>query len=158
MSSLMPVKAWMPVGIRTPGFTRVDHSSTTAPSSIRTIPASITRSRAACPPVVSRSTQAMGPASAASAAATVQLHERPVEVGPAVAEQAPGVAVAADLLEVEARRDHLFAVVVRLRDDRASVVRDEGMAVEGDRQLLALLRADAVRGDERHHVRRGVSL
>src|SRR5262245_48299361 len=158
IASVMPVNAWIANGMRTPGFTSVDHSSTTRPSSSRTMPASMTRSRAACPPVVSRSTQAMRPASAPSAAATVQLQERPVEIGPAVAEQPPGMAVAADLLEVEARRDDLLAVIVRLRDDRAGVVRDEGMPVEGDRDLLALLRADAVRGDERHDVRGRVAL
>src|SRR5688572_22958592 len=158
MSSVMPVNCWMAYGMRAPGLTSVEYSSTTSPSSSSTMPASITRSRAACPPVVSRSTQAIRPASASSAPPTVQLHERRVQVGPAVAEDAPGMPVLPDLFEVEGRRDDLLAVVVGLGDDRAGVVGDEGMPVEGDLELLALLRADAVRGDERHDIRRGVAL
>src|SRR5688572_28574984 len=158
MASVIPVNCWMAYGIRVPGFTSVEYSSTTAPSSMTTMPASMTRSRAACPPVVSRSTQAIRPASAPSAAATVQLQERAVKIGPPVAEHAPGVPIPADLVEVEARGQDLFAVVVGLGDDRARVVGDEGMPVEGDFELLALLRADAVRGDQRHHVCRGVAL
>src|SRR5262245_10076442 len=154
----MPVNSWMAYGIRTPGFTSVEYSSTISPPSSSTMPASMTRSWAACPPVVSRSTQAIRPASALSAAATVQLQDGPVQVGPAVAEQAPGMAVLADLVEVEGRGDDLLAVVVGLGDDGAGVVGNEGMAVERDLELLALLRADAVRGDERHHVRGGMAL
>ena len=66
--------------------------------------------------------------------------ERPVEVGPAVAEHAPGMAVAADLVEVESRGQDLLAVVVGLGDDLARVVGDEGMPVEGDLELLAASR------------------
>src|SRR5687767_1951525 len=154
----MPVNSWMAHGIRTPGFTSVAYSSTTSPSSIRTMPASMTRSRAACPPVVSRSTQAIRPASAPSVAAGIQLQERTVEVRSPVAEYAPGMAVAADLVEVEGGRDDLLAAVVGLGDDRARVAGDERVPIAGDLELLALLGADAVRGDERHHVRGGVAL
>src|SRR5688572_22126198 len=154
----MPVNSWIAYGIRTPGFTSVAYSSTTTPSSIRTMPASMTRSRAACPPVVSRSTQAIRPASAPSVAAGIQLQERPIEIGPPVAEHAPGMAVAANLVEVEGGRDDLLAVVVGLGNDRAGVVGDEGMSIEGDLELFALFGPDAIRGDERHHVRRRVAL
>src|SRR5262245_18132509 len=154
----MPVNSWMAYGIRTPGFTSVAYSSTTAPSSTRTMPTSMTRSRPACPPVVSRSTQAIRPASAPSVAATVQLQERRIQVGPAIAEHAPGMAIAADFLEIESRGDDLLAVVVGLGNDRAGMVGDEGMPVEGDLELLPPLGANAVRGDEWHHVRGRVPL
>ena len=47
IASVMPVNCWIAYGMRTPGLTSVEYSSTTPPSSIRTMPTSMTRSRAA---------------------------------------------------------------------------------------------------------------
>src|SRR5262252_5934601 len=55
----MPVSTRISSGMLHSGFTSVDHSSASSPSITRTMPISVTRSRIATVPVVSRSTKAM---------------------------------------------------------------------------------------------------
>src|SRR5271165_6343917 len=75
--------------------------------------------------------------------------EDPVEVGAAVAEEAPCGARAGEGVEVEGREDDAFVGATELRDLVAAGVGDERRAVEA----LAVLGAGAVRGDHGHHVR-----
>src|SRR5512137_1713898 len=174
MSFVIPVKASIEGGTRTPGLTRLLHSSTTTPPSRSTMPTSMMRWCTAMPPVVSRSTQATRPRSAGAARARgdgsgrgltrselsrpVERQDRSVEIGPAVAEHAPGVTLGAHRVEVESGGEDRLAGAVGLRDLRARGVGDERRSVEGHLVLLAALDADAVRGHQRHDVRGGVSL
>src|SRR5438128_3861328 len=66
MALLMPVSAWIAAGMLHSGLTRELHSLTRAPSSMRTIPTSVTRSARAAVPVVSRSTKAIAGANTGS--------------------------------------------------------------------------------------------
>src|SRR3990170_6705075 len=158
MSSVMPVNCWIVHGMRTPGLISVEYSSTTRPPESSTMPASMTRSRKALPPVVSRSTQAISPARALSVGGTVQRQQRIIEIGTAVAKHTPSLAITADRFEIESRSQYPFAAIVGLRDDLPCMVRDEGMAVEIQLDLFPAFLADAIRGDERHHVGRRVAL
>src|SRR3982751_2246329 len=77
----MPVKATMAGGMPTPGFTSEVHSVTdgTPPpgqASTRTMPISVTRSRAARVPVVSRSTKASEGAKSRMATGDQQFDKR----------------------------------------------------------------------------------
>ena len=63
ISLVMPVRIWMSGGIERSGSTSEDHSSTTSPSTTRTMATSVTRSPVAEVPVVSRSTKATAGAS-----------------------------------------------------------------------------------------------
>ena len=56
--------------------------------------------------------------------------ERLVRLGPAVAEELPGVAHFADLVEVEVGDDELVLVARRLGDDLAARVAEVALAVE----------------------------
>src|SRR5512139_3922928 len=69
ISLVMPVRIWMSGGIERSGSTSVDHSSTSSPSTTRTMATSVTRSPVAEVPVVSRSTKATAGASTALAPA-----------------------------------------------------------------------------------------
>src|SRR5574338_644425 len=65
-----------------------------------------------------------------ASAAAVQGEHGTVDVRPTVAEHAPVLAVAADLVEVEAGGDDRLLVLARLRHFGAEMVGDEGGAVE----------------------------
>src|SRR5688572_1497659 len=60
----------------------------------------------------------------------IQSEERPVEVGPAVAEDAPIGAHLADRLEVEAGQDHGLVLPASLGHDLAGRPGDEGASPE----------------------------
>src|SRR6476646_12204863 len=64
-----------------------------------------------------------------------------VEVGAAVAEEAPFGAVALDLAKIEARYEHPLLLVAEARDKLAGVIGDEGMSVVALRGTVVLLHA-----------------
>src|SRR5262249_27549595 len=96
ISSVMPVSAWIGLGMRPPGLTSVDHSALTSKPSTSSTAISVTRSDAGSVPVVSRSTMASG----ASARRTVLLG---FDVG-GLDHFAPARGVAADPLDELGRR------------------------------------------------------
>src|ERR1700693_5323949 len=81
-----------------------------------------------------------------------------VEVGAAVAEEAPLGAVGCDLGEIEARGQHALLRLAEALDELAGVIGDEGMAVEFLRRAVILLDADAVGGHDWHGIRNRVVL
>src|SRR6185295_11544848 len=63
ISLVMPVSAWIGLGMPVPGLTSVDHSALTSKPSTSSTAISVTRSEAGSVPVVSRSTMASGASS-----------------------------------------------------------------------------------------------
>src|SRR5262245_44306833 len=88
------------------------------------------------------------PTCRASALFGLSADERPIEIGAAVAEEAPGGAGAIDLVHVHGGHGDALFLAVEVRQDFAGVVGDEGGAVE---DLPAFI-ADAVGGGDRRHV------
>ncbi len=105
-----------------------------------------------------RRRQAFGHRRIREAGDAVEGEQRAVQVGPAIAEQTPPVALGAQLVEVERGADHRLARAVGLGDLGARGVGDERRAVERDLGRRADLVADAVGGDQRHQVGAGVAL
>src|SRR5579864_7136853 len=126
-----------------PGFTSELHSSTSSPFSTRSTPISVIRSWAAFPPVVSESTNAR--VCGRSSAAAIERQQGIVQIGPPIAEHAPGVPVAAHLIQVKRGRQHGFADAIRFGNFVAGRRSDERRTVEGHGVLLALFGADAIR-------------
>src|SRR5690606_36919471 len=88
----------------------------------------------------------------------VQGLDRAVQVGSAVAEDAPGAADVFELVKIELVHQHAFAGAVHFLDLLAELVGDERGAVEGDVVTVLLLGTDAVAGNQRHQVGAGVAL
>src|ERR1700688_5292362 len=107
----MPVNAWMYSRIGRSGFTSELHSSTSAPFVTRTRPTSVTRSYAALPPVVSKSTNTRS--WGRSSAAAIERQQGVVEIRPAIAEHTPGLPVPARLVQIESGGQHRFRHAIR---------------------------------------------
>src|SRR5450755_7430 len=144
--------------MRRSGFTRELHSSMHSFAVMRTMPTSVIRSCAALPPVVSRSTNTRSRGSSSSSAASIERQDWVVKVRTAVAEQAPGLAIAPHLLEVETGGQHRLAAAISLGKFLAGMRRNERGAIKRHRVFLACLLAYAVRCDEWHDIRRGMAL
>uniref|UniRef100_A0A0N4ZLB6 PE-PGRS family protein n=1 Tax=Parastrongyloides trichosuri TaxID=131310 RepID=A0A0N4ZLB6_PARTI len=80
-----------------------------------------------------------------------------VQIGAAVAEEAPGRAVAIQEVQVEGVHQHALLPIQAL-DQIAAMIGDEGVAVVGLACIRHLLVADAVGADDRHDVGHGVTL
>ena len=93
-----------------------------------------------------------------SVAVAVQRHDRAIELGAPVAEDSPGVTLGTDGVQVERRRDHGLRRAIRLDQFLSRGSGDERRPIERHLVLLAALDTDAIRRDERHHVRGGMSL
>src|SRR5690242_1806273 len=81
------------------------------------------------------------------------LGKTPVELRPAIAEEAECGAVLLGLCQVERRHQHARLLGAKLGKDVAPLVADEAVAVEA----LAVLGADAVGRDDRHDIRHCMS-
>ena len=91
-----------------------------------------------------------------------RLGQHAVEVGAAVAEEAPGRAVGLQEIQVEGRRQHALVLAVEAGDEVAAMVGDEAGAVEhltaAGVALRSLLEADAVGADHGDDVRHRMAL
>src|SRR6202034_19610 len=123
----MPVKASMCGGMGHSGFTSELHSSTSSPFVTRRMPISVIRSYAAFPPVVSKSTNAKSCGS--SSAAAIERQQGIVQIGTAIAENPPGLPVAAHFLQIEGGGEHRFTHPIRFSHFFAGVRSDERGAV-----------------------------
>src|ERR1700722_18766962 len=139
MSLLMPVKLSMYGGMTQSGLTSVLHSSITTPSRNRTTPISMIRWWAALPPVVSKSTNTRSVGSARTSGASIEGQQRIIEVGAAIAKDAPGLPVAAHGVEIELGGEDRLTAAVRLGDLLAGMRGDERGAVESHRIMRAFL-------------------
>src|ERR1039457_539964 len=135
----MPVNASIALGMRHSGFTSELHCSTSSPRSTRTMPISVIRCQAALPPVVSKSTNTKSRGRAQSSAASIERQNRVIEVGTPIAIDAPRLAVAAHLVEIETRRQYGFADAIGLGDFLSRGRCDERRAVEAHRDRKSVV-------------------
>src|SRR5438552_4629580 len=121
----MPVKDSMFPGMGQSGSTSELHSSSTSWPLNRTTPTSMMRWWAGLPPVVSRSTNTRSCGSPAerfeTSAASIEREDGVVKIRPPVAKHSPGLAIAADLVEIESCREHGLGDAIRLRQLLARV-------------------------------------
>src|SRR5450755_3317767 len=104
---LMPVKDSMYGGMEHSGFTSESHVSTSSPFFTRMRPISVIRSYAAFAPVVSKSTKTRS--SGRSSAAAIERQQGVIQIRSPIPKHAPGVAVAAHLIQIEGGGQHRFA-------------------------------------------------
>src|SRR6516165_10551508 len=102
---------------------------------MRTMPTSVIRSLAGLPPVVSRSTKTR------LSAASIEREQGVIKIGPPIAENTPGMPVAAYFIQVEGSGQYGLADAIRLGDLFAGRRGDERRAIKCHRVFFAGLRA-----------------